>query len=192
MYPERTEILRWLYDRLKPKRFLHTLGVEELAVRLAAQNQVCVQLASTAALLHDCAKNMSDNELLEICAVNHVNLGPNEAYPQLLHAFAAPYVAQEAFGALPEDLLDAICYHTTGRPQMTAIDKIIFSADYAEPSRKPFPGLKEARRLLLQDLDAGTLFILQNTVDYLQHQNALIHPYTFNALQSMQQLRKEN
>jgi predicted HD superfamily hydrolase involved in NAD metabolism len=192
MYPERTEILRWLYERLKPKRFLHTLGVEELAVQLAWKNNQSVQLASAAALLHDCAKNMSDDELLQICSANGIDLAPNQDYPQLLHAFAAPYVAQSRFGSLPMELLDAICYHTTGRPNMTPMDKIIFSADYAEPTRKPFPGLEEARTVLLQDLDAGTLLIMQNTVDYLQKNNALIHPYTLNALQSLQQTRKEN
>ena len=88
--PARIEIIRWLYDTLKPKRFIHTLGVEETAVRLARAYDISETEASTAALLHDCAKNLSEEELLQICEREHVDLGPNSAYPQLLHAFAAP------------------------------------------------------------------------------------------------------
>lgn len=184
--PTRIEIIRWLYDTLKPKRFLHTLGVEETAVRLARAYGISEAEASTAALLHDCAKNLSEEELLQICEKEHVDLDPNSAYPQLLHAFAAPYTAQQRFGnVFSPEILNAIRYHTTGRAEMTLLDKIIFSADYTEPGRKPFPGLEEARELLSKDLDQGTLYILKNTVEYLHRQNLTVHPYTMEALQNL-------
>ena len=85
--PTRIEIIRWLYDTLKPKRFLHTLGVEETAVRLARAYGISEAEASTAALLHDCAKNLSEEELLQICEKEHVDLDPNSAYPQLLQSY---------------------------------------------------------------------------------------------------------
>lgn len=184
--PARIEIIRWLYDTLKPKRFIHTLGVEETAVRLARAYDISETEASTAALLHDCAKNLSEEELLQICEREHVDLDPNSAYPQLLHAFAAPYTAQQRFGnVFSPEILDAIRYHTTGRAEMTLLDKIIFSADYTEPGRKPFPGLEEARTLLPKDLDQGTLYILKNTVEYLHRQDLTVHPYTMEALQNL-------
>ncbi len=183
--PDRIEILRWLYGRLKPRRFLHTLGVEQLAVHLANLHHLSPETASTAALLHDCAKNMSDEELLQICDRSGVDLKPNQEYPQLLHAFAAPVVAQEKFGPLPEDLLNALRFHTTGRAGMSPMEKLIFSADYAEPGREPFPGLLEARELLVSDLGLGTLQILENTVQYLRQKKQKVHFYTLEALQSL-------
>ena len=186
-YPDRIEVLRWLYGRLKPHRFLHTLGVEQLAVQLAARHHLSVEMASSAALLHDCAKNMSVEELLQVCDKAGVDLKRNQDYPQLLHAFAAPIVAQKQFGSLPEELLNAIRFHTTGHAHMTPMEKLIFSADYAEPGREPFPGLMEARDLILQDLNRGTLLILENTVQYLQNKKQSIHFYTLEALQSLRQ-----
>lgn len=185
-YPPRTQILEWLYGRLKPKRFLHTLGVEQLALQLAWNNRLPLQPVSVAALLHDCAKNIAQDELLCLCGRHGIDLGPNEDYPQLLHAFAGPIVAAEAFGPLPEEVLNAVRYHTTGRAGMSMLEKVIFSADYAEPGRKMFPGLKEARQLLKQDLDKGTLLIVRNTVDYLARQKEKIHPFTLEALQDLQ------
>lgn len=185
-YPQRTQILAWLYGRLKPKRFLHTLGVEQLAVQLAWNNRLPLQPVSVAALLHDCAKNIAQEELLSLCRTNGIDLGPNEDYPQLLHAFAGPMVATEAFGPLPEEILNAVRFHTTGRAGMSAMEKVIFSAGYAEPGRKPFPGLEEARSLLNQDLNKGTLQILKNTVAYLSGQKEKIHRFTLEALQDLQ------
>lgn len=115
IYPDRIEVLHWLYSRLKPHRFLHTLGVEQLAVQLAMRHHLSIEMASSAALLHDCAKNMPMEELLKVCDEAGVDLKRNQDYPQLLHAFAAPIVAQKQFGPLPEELLNAIRFHTTGR-----------------------------------------------------------------------------
>ncbi|MFR8087038.1 MAG: bis(5'-nucleosyl)-tetraphosphatase (symmetrical) YqeK [Lachnospirales bacterium] len=187
IYPDRIEVLHWLYSRLKPHRFLHTLGVEQLAVQLAMRHHLSIEMASSAALLHDCAKNMPMEELLKVCDEAGVDLKRNQDYPQLLHAFAAPIVAQKQFGPLPEELLNAIRFHTTGRAHMTPMEKLIFSADYAEPGREPFPGLMEARDLIFQDLNRGTLLILKNTVQYLHAKNQNIHFYTLEALQSLQQ-----
>ena len=94
IYPDRIEVLHWLYSRLKPHRFLHTLGVEQLAVQLAMRHHLSIEMASSAALLHDCAKNMPMEELLKVCDEAGVDLKRNQDYPQLLHAFAAPIVAQ--------------------------------------------------------------------------------------------------
>ena len=182
------KILEWLYGRLKAKRFLHTLGVEQLAVELARRNQLPLWQASVAALLHDCAKNMSEEELLQICDRQGIDLGPNSAYPQLLHAFAGPAVAVDAFGPLPEVILNAIRYHTTGRAGMSAMEKVIFSADYAEPGRRPFPGLQEARELLMRDLNGGTLQILNNTIEYLRQQGSRIHRFTTEAQNELSNL----
>ena len=187
IYSDRIEVLHWLYSRLNPHRFLHTLGVEQLAVQLAMRHHLSIEMASLAALLHDCAKNMPMEELLKVCDEAGVDLKRNQDYPQLLHAFAAPIVAQKQFGPLPEELLNAIRFHTTGRAHMTPMEKLIFSADYAEPGREPFPGLMEARDLIFQDLNRGTLLILKNTVQYLHAKNQNIHFYTLEALQSLQQ-----
>ncbi|MBQ5960213.1 MAG: bis(5'-nucleosyl)-tetraphosphatase (symmetrical) YqeK [Firmicutes bacterium] len=182
--PARNEILKWLYERLKPKRFLHTLGVEQEALQLARIHGIPLKEASTAALLHDCAKNLSTEKLLAICKDHNINLHNNEEYPQLLHAFAAPYVAQKQFGTLPEDVCNALRFHTTGRAGMSPLEELIYSADYAELGRDPFPGLEEARKRLIADLSDGTHFILQNTVKYLESNHSEVFPMTMQALES--------
>lgn len=181
MLPDRIEILRWLYSNLKPKRFLHTLGVEQEALELAMIHGLPLREASVAALLHDCAKNLPEREMLRILE-SHQDPYTDKAFPQVLHAFAGPYVAEDQFGPLPEDIANAIRFHTTGRSAMSPLEKLIFSADYTEPGREEFAGLAEARALIRKDLSLGTAHIIRNNVYYLQRKGALIHPLTLTAL----------
>jgi len=183
MYQElRDDILRWVEARLKPKRFQHTLGVEETAVLLARTFGCDQQEAALAALLHDNAKNLDQEELYKICQKHYPEYHLTDEYASVFHAFAGAVTAKEKYPELSEDILQAICFHTTGRPHMSMLEKIIYAADYAEPGREPFPGLELIRERLFQNLDDGVRRMLQQTVDYVKMKKKKIHPLTLMTL----------
>lgn len=176
----RNQILKRLEKELKSKRLTHTFGVETTAIALARMNHISDQDASIAALLHDIAKNLDKDRLEDL--VKHseyaAKLDPLQKYPHLLHAFAGAEIVQRDYPELPEDIVNAVRFHTTGRPFMGTLEKIIFAADYIEPGRKPFPGLEMAREMTFKDLDAGVLLILKQTDAYLHAQGESYHPLT--------------
>lgn len=179
----REDILHWVEKRLKPKRFQHTLGVEVTAVSLARLFGCDDQEASLAALLHDNAKSLDLEELYEICQKHYPEYGLTMEYSSVFHAFAGAAIAQKRYPDLPQSVIDAICFHTTGRPGMGTLEKIIYAADFAEPGREPFPGLELIRERLFNNLDDGVHRILQQTVDYVKIKKKKIHPLTLDTLQ---------
>lgn len=183
MYVElRQDILKWVESRIKPKRFQHTLGVEETAVLLARTFGANPQDASLAALLHDNAKNLDPQELYALCQKYYPEYHLTPEYASVLHAFAGAVEARKRYPDLPEDLINAVCFHTTGRPGMSQLEKIIYAADFAEPGRDPFPGLELIRERLFQDLDEGVRCILQQSVNYVIMKKKKIHPLTLTTL----------
>lgn len=161
------------------KRFEHTLGVEYTAAALAMRYDGDIFKAQVAGLLHDCAKCFSDEKILKLCRENGLSISAiEERNPFLLHGKAGAYWAKNVFGIEDEDILNAINNHTTGRPQMSLLEKIIFIADYMEPSRKKAPNLSEIRRLAFIDLDETLCKILMDTLIYLQQSDGEIDPGT--------------
>lgn len=163
----------------EPKRYFHTLGVAFTACSLAMCHDVNVEDAQRAGLLHDCAKCLSDKKLIEYCTKNHLEISEVELRnPYLLHGKVGAYLAESKYEINDQDILNAICYHTTGRPGMSKLEKIIFIADYIEPGRKQAPNLTEIRKIAFQDLDKAMLKILKDTLDYLASGNGEIDPMT--------------
>lgn len=161
------------------KRFQHTLGVEFTAACMAMCYGVSVKDAQIAGLLHDCAKCMSDTKKLSICDKNGLDVTDIEKRnPFLLHAKVGSFLAGSLYGVKDEDILNAILYHTTGRPAMSTLEKIIFIADYIEPGRKQAPNLEEVRRLAFEDLDKTMIKILRDTLEYLKNGGGEIDPMT--------------
>ena len=139
-----------------PKRFTHTLGVEYTAAALAMRYSEDVERAQIAGLLHDCAKCMENDKLLSVCEKYHLPATDVETRnPYLLHARVGSYLAKKEYKIEDPEILSAILYHTTGRPGMTLLEKIIFTADYIEPGRKQAPNLTQIRHLAFTDLDAA-------------------------------------
>lgn len=170
-----------LKDSLTKKRYQHTLNVVEVAERLALWYDCNVDKASLAALLHDCAKNFSDNELITFAKANNLKIDPvTLREPQLLHGPVGAVIAKNTFGVTDKDVLNAIRYHTTGRRNMTLLDKIIYLADYIELGRI-YPGVDKLRELAFEDLDKATIQALTNTICYVAVLNSLIHKRTVNA-----------
>lgn len=164
-----------------PKRFEHTLGVEYTAAALAMRYGCDIDSARAAGILHDCAKCLTDEKRLSICEKNHIPVTEVEREnPFLLHAKVGAFLAREKYGIKDPDILNAIQNHTTGRKNMSLLEKIIFIADYIEPGRKRAmdSNLTEIRRLAFLDIDRALLEILKDTLQYLQTSNGDIDPLT--------------
>ena len=183
---------------LEPKRYEHTLSVAYTAANLAAVHGEDVQKALVAGILHDCAKCLSHKKQISLCEKYHVQLSEMEAYENspLLHAKAGSILAQEEYGVDDEDILNAICYHTTGRPQMSMLEKIIYIADYIEPGRRhlkrfgeeaPMERLTQIRQMSFRDLDEALYNILGDTLNYLKEKGGKVDPLTLKTYEYYKQ-----
>ncbi|MCR4781875.1 MAG: nicotinate (nicotinamide) nucleotide adenylyltransferase [Lachnospiraceae bacterium] len=168
-----------LKESLKPSRYEHTLGVMYTAVSLAMRYNYPLEKAKLAGLLHDCAKNLSDDELILICEENGIEISAYERKaPYLLHAKVGAFFAKTKYSISDEDILHAITVHTTGCPNMSLLDKIIFTADYIEPLRDKAENLSEIRSKAFIDIDEAIVFILRDTLKYLEETGKSIDPMT--------------
>ncbi len=176
---DRKKIRKKLEKSLDSKRYEHTLGVAYTASALAMSSGENPEKALLAGLLHDCAKCMSNEKKIAVCEKNKIAITEIERKnPFLLHAKAGCYLAKKQFHIHDTDVLNAILYHTTGRPRMSLLEKIIYIADYIEPGRKHAPNLSEVRKMAFQDLDAALLQILSDILGYLKSSNVPIDPMT--------------
>lgn len=178
------KIRKYLEKELDPKRYEHTLGVAYIAAALAMRYEADLYKAELAGMLHDCAKCMSNEKKLLLCRKNGMEITAIELKnPFLLHAKAGSLVARKKFHIQDQDILNAVKSHTTGRPCMSVLEKIVFIADYIEPGRKNAPGLQEIRKLAFENLDACLYRILEDTLAYLRDQEGDIDPMTENTYQ---------
>lgn len=163
-----------------PKRMLHTIGVEFTAAALAMAYGADVEKAQVAGLLHDCAKCMENDKLLSICEKHHIPVTDVERRnpSSLLHAKVGSYLAEKKYKIEDPEILSAILYHTTGRPDMTLLEKIVFTSDYIEPGRTQAPNLEEIRKMAFTDLDAAVEKILADTLAYLKSGEGEMDPMT--------------
>lgn len=151
------------------RRYGHTLGVADTAACLAMRYEYSMEKAYIAGLLHDNAKCLEDQVLLEECRKNHLPVNKvEEKNPYLLHGKLGALYAEEKYFVFDDEILSAITYHTTGRPEMGLLEKIIFTADYIEPGRRPLPNLDHIRHVAFMDLDEAVYLILESTLNYLQ------------------------
>ncbi|MDO5293717.1 MAG: bis(5'-nucleosyl)-tetraphosphatase (symmetrical) YqeK [bacterium] len=175
------ELCAYLKKTLKPSRYEHTIGVAYTAANMAMRYGEDVKRAFLAGVLHDNAKNVSDDELLEFCEKNKIEVREIERTSKyLLHAKVGAYHVKNTFHIEDPEIASAVCYHTTGKPNMTLLEKIIFTADYIEPNRREIPGLAEVREMVYKDLDQTVYLIAKNTLHYLRSNknDANIDPLT--------------
>ena len=184
MTEELKDIRKDLSKKLKKERFEHTIGVMYTASSLAMCYDEDIQKALTAGLLHDCGKYCSSKDQIKLCRKYKISLTDSELeMPALIHAKLGAYLARHEYKIEDQDIIDAITYHTTGRPGMTLLEKIIYIADYIEPNRKKFDGLETARKLAYEDLDKAMKYILESTIEYVKERNRNLHPYSIKALE---------
>ena len=163
------DIRKQLEKKLKKDRFEHTIGVMYTAASLAMRYHEDIDDAMMAGLLHDCGKYGSAQEQVERCQKHGILLTQSELeMPALVHAKLGAYFAEKEYDVTNKGVLSAITWHTTGRPKMTMLEKIIYIADYIEPKRDKAPNLAIVRKLAFQDLDECMYKILADTLAYLE------------------------
>ncbi len=179
--------LRKYLDR---DRFEHSEGVMYTAAALAMRYGEDLEKAQTAGILHDCAKCMPDNKKLKICEKHHIEITEAEkASPFLLHAKVGAYIAKEKYEIEDQEILDAIACHTTGKPAMTLLEKIIYISDYIEPMRDKAANLEEVRKMAFVDLDDTLYKILSDTLVYLQKSSKKMDPMTMQTYEYYEEQR---
>ena len=189
------EIQEELKKVLKRKRYQHTVGVRYTAQAMAMCFDEDIEKAGYAGMLHDCAKYLSDEEMLVECRKHHIVCSDTEKIrPSLLHAKLGACYAKEFYGVEDDKVLSGIRWHTTGKPGMSNFEKIIFIADYIEPGRKMIPGMEEIRRAAFCNLDEAMFLILENGVSYLEDTSKsrkdMIDSYTEDAYDFYKELRR--
>lgn len=169
----------WFYDKLKEdigiKRFEHSLRVMETSVELAKRYSISSKKAAVAGLLHDCGKLKGERNLLNIShdfgiILDSMTKNNNE----LIHSVLGAVIAEMKYGIKDEDILSAIRFHTTGRENMSLLEKIVYMADMIEPGRS-FEGVDNIRELALEDLDKALIFSIDNTLKFVIEKKKLIH-----------------
>lgn len=165
---------------LKPKRMPHVLGTEQEAVRLVRRYGGDETQVRIAALLHDCTKKLDMAQQLALCERYGIMLDEMEQRAlKLLHSKTGAAIARNVFG-VEDAVYDAILYHTTGKPDMTRLEKIIYLADYIEPTRD-FPGVDELRKTVYEDMDKGLLMGLTMTIQEMEEMGNPVHHLTRDA-----------
>lgn len=171
------ELIADLAARLSPHRFRHSLGVRDVSVGLAVKNGLAPGKARIAGLLHDCAKDLSDAQLLARAGEAGADEAERES-PQVLHAPVGALIARMRYGVRDPEVLSAIRRHTVGGPGMGILERIVYVADYIEPNRADFPGLERVRAFAQTDIRRATLECARQTCDFTDRRGRCPHPAT--------------
>lgn len=172
------------YSMMRAKRIPHVQGAEREAVKLAKRWGADVRHARRAAILHDCTKYYTVEEHFSICERYGVELDRVERQSEkLLHAKTGAALACHVFGE-PREVQAAIYYHTTGKGNMSLLEKILYLADYMEPHRD-FPGVEKLRALAYVDLNAAVALGCEMSIAEMEEKRREVHPNTRSALDSL-------
>lgn len=177
---------------LDDKRYQHSVNVMETSTALAEHYGVDLNKARLAGILHDCGKNYKgDKARSYIQKIGYCADKIEWSQTRLLHGIIGEYLARIVYGVTDEDVLNAIRWHTTGRPGMTTLEKIIYVADYIEPLRN-FEGIEAARRAAYENLDRCVVACADSTVRYILDKGALLHEKTVETRNDSLMLLKKN
>lgn len=175
------QIKEILKNTLKPERYTHTLNTADMAKKLAAYLHEDEDKAYLAGLVHDCAKNLSDEELLAHAHKYHIDIDAvTQQAPYLLHGAVGAFIAKERFGIDDEEILSAVTWHTTGKENMSMLDKIIFLADLTEISRT-YEDVKAIREIQFEDFNRALIMAFDGVIAFVLRKGCLLHTDTINA-----------
>ena len=181
----RVEHVKAALAYLKPARRKHTLRVALMAAGAAERFKLPEQSVIQAAALHDAAKN------LDLSAPELAGFVPEAGVPApVLHQYAGAYLAEHTFGVTDEDILNAIRYHTSGRPNMSTLEKLIFLSDMLEAGRD-FPHIEKLRAWFEKDLNECMYRCLRHQLRYLKKQGGPVDPLTARAFEFYAELSKK-
>ncbi len=167
-----SEIIQKLQNTLDSYRFIHTMGVKDMCFSLALHYGYDERKAELAGLLHDVAKAYSSSENLIMAKDLNIFLTEDEIRnPQLIHAKLGSFLAKRDYGVEDEEILQAIIFHTTGKPDMNLLEKILYVSDYIEPSRYRIDNLDKIRKIAFEDLDLAVFETASATLEHLKCKN---------------------
>lgn len=171
---DRQSYLDYIKPRMNEKRYIHTLGVEQTAVQMAERFGESVEKARLAAILHDLAKFEPEAQMRQIVRDNHLGDSLVAWGGEIMHGPVAAWRAKHELGVTDEDVLNAMRFHTTGRPAMSRLEQIVFVADMIEPNRK-FDGVERLREIAQQDLHKALKACLKHSIQFLVQTEQPIH-----------------
>lgn len=181
-----------LKHSLKPGRYIHSVNTMKEALSLAAHYGEDCERAAIAGLIHDCAKELSDEETLEYCRKHGIELSELEKRQVfLMHGEVGAIIARDKYDVIDEAVLKAVRYHTTGCSEMSMLDKIIFLADYIEPGRK-HSEVDNVRKLAYVNINKALISAFDSIIKYVIDQKGLIHPDTIEARNAIYMILSDN
>lgn len=176
----REQLIEAVSSQMPEKRWIHTQGVMDTAVKLAEQYGANPEKADLAAILHDVAKYWPVLKLEEALVESGYQGDLFEHDKQLWHAEVGAFIAERDYGITDQEVLNAIRYHTSGRVGMTLLDKVVCLADYIEPGRD-FPGVNNIRELANHSLEGALAAAFDSTMSFLMSRKQIIYPLTLLA-----------
>ncbi|WP_144939329.1 bis(5'-nucleosyl)-tetraphosphatase (symmetrical) YqeK [Paenibacillus sp. 32O-W] len=181
---DRERLIDLVREQMPEQRWLHTQGVMETSVELAGRFGADPVKADLAALLHDYCKYWPIEQQKKV--IEQAGLADDllQYDKPLWHAPAGAWVAEQELGINDKEILDAIRYHTSGRPGMTLLDKIVCLADYIEPGRD-FPGVEQIRSLAELSLERALIAGFDSTISFLLQKGQKVYPMTIMARNSL-------
>lgn len=184
----RERIEKYINENLKEKRLKHTYSVAKEAVKLSQRYGEDEEKAYLAALFHDMFRSAPVNALNMY--IKHLDL-PKKLIdnPNLAHGKIAAEIMRRDYGVADEDIINAVSYHTTGRANMSRLEKIIFLADAIEPGRN-YPSVEKTRKLAYEDLDEACINSLKRTVEYVNSKGEYLDQDTVDALDFLLNLKE--
>lgn len=168
-----------LKNILNEHRYIHSLGVAYTAASMAIYYDYDVQKAFLTGLLHDCGKYMKGKEYIDYAEAHDLPVTKSEREStELLHSKVGAYIARYEYKIDDEDILNAILFHTTGRPDMTLLEQIIYLADVIEPSRRDIPNLELYRKTAFEDLNKAIVMVTDGCIEHVRNQGFTLDPAT--------------
>lgn len=180
-----------LKNKLSPARYEHSLSVSYTCISLAMKYGGSLEQAEMAGLLHDCAKRYDDETIVKHCARHQIPVTDDELKaPAVLHAKYGAWMAANQFHVPDDAIISAIACHTTGKPDMRLLDKILYVADYIEPRRYKVENLNVLRQMAYDNLDDAMYRIMVGTLAYLEKRGTFIDPMSREAYHYYKNLRE--
>lgn len=169
------------------KRLNHSLNVVDTAVDLAKSHNISIHKTQIAAILHDCGRLKNTDLYMEQLKKYSLVVDKNSLVnTNLIHAISGRFIAYEIYGVTDHDILNSIRYHTTGRNNMSLLEKIIYLADAIEPLRK-YEDVELIREVSKIDINNAMILSIESTLEYLKKSNLNIH---FNTIKCLNWLKK--
>lgn len=185
-------LLEKVKAQMTAHRFTHTLGVADTAVSMSERYGEDKERAYLAGILHDYCKFWEKDRMKQI--IMQEDSIPSDILDydkELWHAPVGAHVVQQELQIQDAAVLNAIRYHTSGRPGMSQLEKILWLADYIEPGRH-FPGVEEVREMAKQDLNKALVKAMGNTIVFLVKQGKRIYPLTLETYNDLvKQIEKQ-